>query len=40
MKRFVEGEARQQVVLLPPCLDDYVTEDNPAGTNQLASWYA
>jgi transposase len=29
MKRFVEGEARQQVVLLPPCLDDYVTEDNP-----------
>jgi transposase len=29
MKRFVEGEARQQVVLLPPCLDDYVTENNP-----------
>ena len=29
MKRFVEGEARQQVVLLPACLDDYVTEDNP-----------
>jgi hypothetical protein len=25
----VEGEARQQVVLLPPCLDDYVTENNP-----------
>src|SRR5712672_3257914 len=29
MKRFVEGEDRSQVVLLPECLDDYVTEDNP-----------
>jgi transposase len=29
MKRFVEGEARRQIVLLPPCLDDYVTENNP-----------
>ena len=29
MKRFVEGEDRVQVALLPHCLDDYVTENNP-----------
>ena len=29
MKRFVQGEARSQMSLLPECLDDYVTEDNP-----------
>ena len=29
MKRFVEGEDRLQGALLPHCLDDYVTEDNP-----------
>jgi transposase len=29
MKRFVEGEDRGQVILLPECLDDYVAEDNP-----------
>ena len=29
MKRFIEGEDRQQVVLLPECLDDYIGEDNP-----------
>jgi transposase len=29
MKRFVEGEDRLQAALLPHCLDDYVTEDNP-----------
>ena len=29
MKRFVEGAGRRQVTLLPPCLDDYVAEDNP-----------
>jgi hypothetical protein len=29
MKRYMEGEDRQQIVLLPPCLDDYVTENNP-----------
>ena len=29
MKRFVEGEDRKQATLLPACLDDYVTEDNP-----------
>jgi hypothetical protein len=27
MKRFIEGEARTQVTLLPECLDDYVTEE-------------
>src|SRR5688572_5379843 len=29
MKRFIEGEDRHQVTLLPECLDDFVGEDNP-----------
>jgi transposase len=29
MKRFIEGEERTQVTLLPECLDDYIAEDNP-----------
>ena len=29
MKRFIEGEDRRQVTLLPECLDDYLGEDNP-----------
>jgi len=29
VKRFVEGEDRRQRALLPHCLDDYVTENNP-----------
>ncbi len=29
MKRFVQGETRSQMSLLPECLDDYVSEDNP-----------
>jgi transposase len=29
MKRFVEGEERTQVSLLPACLDDYVEAENP-----------
>jgi transposase len=29
VKRFVEGEDRRQVALLPDCVDDYVGEDNP-----------
>ena len=29
MKRFVEGEDRNQITLLPECLDDFVGEDNP-----------
>ncbi|MGF6472548.1 transposase [Paraburkholderia youngii] len=28
MKRFVEGDDRMQVTLLPECLDDFVAEDN------------
>jgi transposase len=28
MKRFVEGEDRTQVTLLPECLDDFIAEDN------------
>jgi transposase len=30
MGRFVEGEDRKQPALLPSCLEDYVTEENPA----------
>ena len=29
MKRFVEGEDRNQAVLLPEYLEDYVSDDNP-----------
>ena len=29
MKRFIEGEDRTQITLLPECLEDYVAEDNP-----------
>jgi transposase len=29
MKRFIEGEDRSQVTLLPECIDDYIAEDNP-----------
>ena len=29
MSRFVEGQDRSQVTLLPECLDDYIAEDNP-----------
>jgi transposase len=29
MGRFIEGDDRQQVALLPECLDDFVAEDNP-----------
>jgi len=29
MKRFIEGASRTQTTLLPDCLDDYITEDNP-----------
>ncbi len=29
MKRFIEGENRNQSTLFPECLEDYITEDNP-----------
>jgi transposase len=29
MKRFIEGEGRTQVTLLPACVEDYVDENNP-----------
>jgi len=29
MKRFIEGQDRSQVTLLPECLDDYIAENNP-----------
>ena len=29
MKRFIEGEDRTQVTLLPTCLEDYVEAENP-----------
>jgi transposase len=28
MKRFIEGEDRSQVTLLPECLDDFIAEEN------------
>lgn len=28
MKRFIEGQDRSQVSLLPECLDDFIGEDN------------
>jgi len=29
MPRFIESQDRQQVTLLPECLDDFIAEDNP-----------
>jgi transposase len=29
MKRFVEGDDREQVALLPERVDDYIEQDNP-----------
>lgn len=29
MPRFIEGQARQQVTLMPECLEDFIAEDNP-----------
>jgi len=29
MKRFIEGQIREQVTLLPECLDDFVGAENP-----------
>jgi transposase len=29
MKRFIEGQARDQVTLLPECLEDWADDDNP-----------
>lgn len=29
MPRYVESQDRQQVTLLPECLDDFIGEDNP-----------
>jgi transposase len=29
MKRFIEGKDRRRVTLLPDCLEDYVSDDNP-----------
>jgi transposase len=29
MKRFIEGEDRRQALLLPDCLEDYVSDENP-----------
>ena len=28
MSRYIEGQDRQQVTLLPECLDDFISEDN------------
>ena len=29
MKRFIEGADRNQVTLLPECLEEYIADDNP-----------
>jgi transposase len=29
MTRFIEGQDRQQVALLPECLDDFIAQDDP-----------
>jgi len=29
MRRFIEGESRNQITLMPACLDDYIDADNP-----------
>ena len=29
MSRFIEGEHRNQSILFPELLDDYITQDNP-----------
>ena len=29
MKHFIEGEDRRQATLLPECLEDYVSDENP-----------
>ncbi len=29
MPRFIEGQDRQQVALIPECLDDFIADDNP-----------
>ena len=29
MKRFIEGESRNQITLMPACLEDYIDTDNP-----------
>tara|TARA_R110001599_G_scaffold303331_1_gene509207 strand:+ start:1252 stop:1551 length:300 start_codon:yes stop_codon:yes gene_type:complete len=31
MSGFIRGESRQQSALFPESLDDYISEDNPAG---------
>jgi len=39
MKRFIEGEDRTQVTLLPACLEDYVEAENPVrvvGSSSMA----
>lgn len=35
MARYVEGSDRQQVTLLPECLDDYIAEDTHFLSNRL-----
>lgn len=29
MPRFIEGQDRRQVTLVPECLDDFIGDDNP-----------
>ena len=38
MKRFIEGEDRAQVTLLPECLDDFIAEDNSVRVVDARNW--
>ncbi len=35
MGRFVVGADRDQATLFPPCLEDWITEDNPVRVNDV-----
>ena len=38
MKRYIEGKSREQMVLMPESLDDFIGEDNPVRTCLLMNW--
>jgi hypothetical protein len=37
MKRFIEGDERSQVTLLPECLDDYILMTTPCASSTSSS---
>ena len=38
MKRYIEGKSREQMVLMPESLDDFIGEDNPVRTCLSMNW--